>query len=174
MCIRDRVPSEQLGIVVLSNAAPIGIVEAISATFLDLAVAGESRMDWFNLYGEAFKDLMTPDYLNDIDPASPLVNPAPAHPTETYTGIYQNELYGPLWIEAGLTGLILRLGPDRSPYPLEHWSGDVFYFMPPGENALAPAQATFVVNPTGRADFVTIDYFDVQGQGTFRRVEPAR
>src|SRR5262249_23524475 len=34
------VPGEQLGIVVLTNAAPTGAAEAISLSFLDLALAG--------------------------------------------------------------------------------------------------------------------------------------
>ena len=39
-------PSEQLGIVILTNAAPIGVAEALAQSFLDLATYGEVKRDW--------------------------------------------------------------------------------------------------------------------------------
>jgi len=40
------VPGEQLGIVVLTNAYPIGVAEALGTTFLDLALYGKPTQDW--------------------------------------------------------------------------------------------------------------------------------
>ncbi len=42
----NLVPGEQLGIVVLTNAYPIGVAEALGTTFLDLALYGKPTQDW--------------------------------------------------------------------------------------------------------------------------------
>ena len=38
-------PAEELGIVVLTNASPIGVPEAIAKTFFDLALNGKVERD---------------------------------------------------------------------------------------------------------------------------------
>src|SRR6184192_4539694 len=43
----NLVPREQLGIVVLTNAYPFGIAEAIGTTFVDIALYGKPTQDWF-------------------------------------------------------------------------------------------------------------------------------
>src|SRR5881296_1589726 len=43
----NLVPGEQLGIVVLTNAYPLGIAEALGTTFLDIALYGKPTQDWF-------------------------------------------------------------------------------------------------------------------------------
>ena len=43
-------PSENLGIVVLTNGTPIGAPEAIAASFLDLAEFGKPERDWLAAY----------------------------------------------------------------------------------------------------------------------------
>src|SRR6266700_1140095 len=45
----NLVPAEQLGVVVLTNAYPIGIVEALGTTFLDTALYGKPTQDWFSI-----------------------------------------------------------------------------------------------------------------------------
>jgi hypothetical protein len=50
----NLVPNEQLGIVVLTNAYPLGIAEALGTTFLDLALYGKPTQDWLVLFKQAF------------------------------------------------------------------------------------------------------------------------
>src|SRR6184192_2822188 len=45
----NLVPDEQLGIVVLTNAYPIGMAEALGTTFLDMALYGKPSQDWIAL-----------------------------------------------------------------------------------------------------------------------------
>src|SRR5439155_8869490 len=45
----NLVPGEQLGIVVLTNAYPLGIAEALGTTFVDVALYGKPTQDWFAL-----------------------------------------------------------------------------------------------------------------------------
>jgi CubicO group peptidase (beta-lactamase class C family) len=52
--IVSLVPSEGLGIVVLTNASPIGVPEAISNSWLDLVLNGKVGKDWFALYRQLF------------------------------------------------------------------------------------------------------------------------
>jgi hypothetical protein len=40
-----------IGIVVLTNAAPIGVPEALCRSFLDLVLIGKVERDWFALFG---------------------------------------------------------------------------------------------------------------------------
>jgi hypothetical protein len=48
------VPAEQLGIVVLTNAYPIGVAEALGTTFLDIVLYGKPTQDWLVLFKQRF------------------------------------------------------------------------------------------------------------------------
>jgi hypothetical protein len=50
----------------------------------------------------------------------------------------------------------------------------VFAYQPVGENAYSPSGVTFQVGPDQLAGSVTIDNLDMNGQGTFVRLPPAR
>jgi hypothetical protein len=52
----NLVPNEQLGIIVLTNAYPLGIAEALGTTFLDLALYGKPTQDWLVLFKQAFSN----------------------------------------------------------------------------------------------------------------------
>ncbi|PYK40896.1 MAG: serine hydrolase [Verrucomicrobia bacterium] len=49
----NLVPNEQLGVVVLTNAYPIGLAEALGTTFMDIALYGKPTQDWFALFKSA-------------------------------------------------------------------------------------------------------------------------
>ena len=50
-------PSADVGIVVLTNATPIGVPEALTASFADLVQFGDVRQDWFALYSGLYKQM---------------------------------------------------------------------------------------------------------------------
>src|SRR5437870_9196686 len=52
----NLVPSEQLGIVVLTNGYPVGITEGLGATFADVALYGRPTRDWLALFKQVFAD----------------------------------------------------------------------------------------------------------------------
>ncbi len=161
-------PSEDLGIVVLTNGMPIGVPEAATADFLDLVVAGSIQEDWLKLYGQKLAGL----YVNHSVLAGkrPPAHPKPAKPDAFYAGTYDNDFYGPITIVAESSGLHLLIGPRPDDYPLGHWDGNRFSFFPTGENALGITQATFTPNAAGtRARSVTLEYYDAEGLGTFDR-----
>jgi CubicO group peptidase (beta-lactamase class C family) len=164
-------PDAQLGIVVLSNAFPVGVVEALANSFLDLAQFGSLTMDWLAVYQQAFTAMVeaTTATVSHYDYANPPTDPMPAYPAATYTGQYANDLYGAVDIVADGNGLALVAGPSQLRWPLTHYDGDVFWFDPIGENAFAASGVIFTVEPNRIASSVRIEYFDGFGQGTLTR-----
>src|SRR5213075_1052688 len=48
------VSAEQLGIVVLTNAYPVGIAEALGTTFVDTALYGKPTRNWLTIFKQLF------------------------------------------------------------------------------------------------------------------------
>ncbi|WP_043646069.1 serine hydrolase [Nocardia thailandica] len=157
------IPSANVGIVVLTNAAPIGVPEILAAEFADLVQFGSIQQDWRALFKPVFASLSAPE--GELVGKQPPANPAPAQPLPAYAGTYANNYWGPATITEEGGALVLVLGPKGMRYPLRHWDGDTFVFDLQSENA-----------PPGtisRADFagntVRLEYFDQNGLGTFTR-----
>lgn len=157
------IPSADVAIVALTNAAPSGIPETLTAEFTDLVEFGEVREDWRGLYAEAFSAIDTP--VGELAGRRPPADPVPARPGRTYTGSYANDYWGPATVAERDGALTLSLGPRPQTYPLTHWDGDVFTFAPGDENA--PAGSVSAARFDG--DSLTLEYFDADGMGTFTR-----
>lgn len=155
------IPSLDVAIVVLTNAAPIGIAETVSAEFADLAQYGEVRQDWRSIYQNAFAGMDGP--LGELAGKTAPANPAPAQPLPAYAGVYQNSFWGPATITDNNGKLTLSIGPKGMSYELTHWDGDTFTFPVNSENAPTGtvSKATFTGNT------VTLEYFDSDGLGRF-------
>lgn len=161
-------PSEKLGIVVLTNGEPIGVPEAISTTFLDTAQTGGPTVDWLTFLGPIFKQA-TEGERSPVDYSKPPASPAPAKATSTYTGTYANDYYGPLTVSAQGGALTMQLGPKKQRFPLHHYNGDTFSYRTTGENAVGLSGVTFTVGSGGRADKVRVENLNTTGLGTFTR-----
>ena len=157
------IPSANVGIVVLSNAAPTGIPETITAEFADLVQFGEVRENWRELYKDAFASMDKPE--GSLVGQSPPENPAPAQPLPSYVGTYASEYWGPANITETAGALTLTLGPDNRSFPLKHWDGDTFVFDIQDENAPpgTVSKATFA------GGSLTLEFFDENGLGRFIR-----
>ena len=161
-------PTEDVGIVVLSNAFPIGLPEALAAGFFDLLFEGTVTRDWVALYGQFYADFWQ-GIVDQYPVYPPPAHPAPARPLASYTGTYANALYGSVEVVRAGRGLAVRLGPNRVTYPLTHHDGDTFTFPPVGENAYTASGAHFAFGTRGPARGVTIDYYNTEGRGTLTR-----
>lgn len=162
-------PSLEVGIVILSNAAPIGAVEAIGMTVADLVQYGEVTRDWTAAYGEAMAPVMAPfgKYVGRMPPS----DPAPHAPLQTYVGTYQNAYFGEVAITSEAGELALSAGPEAERFQLRHWTGDAFVFAPRGENATAGSISAASFRLEGdRSVSLTIEFFDAYDQGTFLRI----
>ncbi|MEU3775001.1 serine hydrolase [Streptomyces sp. NPDC032472] len=157
-------PLEQLGIVVLTNGAPVGLADAVALDFFDTAEHGRPTTDWLPLTAALYAKLDDTDR-SRTDYAHPPANAKPARADSAYTGTYDNPYYGRLTVTADPAGkgLTLSLGPKPLRFPLTHYDGDTFSFVTAGENAVGRTGVAFSDGT------VRIEYLDENHLGTFTR-----
>ncbi|BBX63336.1 serine hydrolase [Mycobacterium saskatchewanense] len=156
-------PAEDVAIVALTNAAPIGVPEALTAEFMDLVQYGQIREDWAGLYKQAMSWMNNPE--GSLVGKQPPATPAPPRPLTTYAGSYANDYWGPAVVTERDGALQLSMGPKGRTFTLTHWDGDTFTFPIADENAPPGtiSKATFGGNT------LNLEYFDSEKQGTFTR-----
>jgi CubicO group peptidase (beta-lactamase class C family) len=163
------IPSLDLGIVALSNAIPIGVVEALTASFSDLVQYGAVTRDWFQGYGQLMAGLMAP--VGKLAGKAPPEHPAPPADLREYAGTYGNEYYGPAEVARRASGLVLKIGPKGTQFQLRHWEGSVFVYTPDGENAPDGSVSMVTFEPAmGRPSVMSIEFYAESGKGEFVRV----
>lgn len=160
-------PDQNLGVVILTNASPLGVPEGLGNIFLDEALQGAATQDWLQIFKTVFAQMTEAD--RSQLPAHPPKNATPALPLKTYVGTYANPFFGPAKVTSTEGGLVLVLGPKDKAYPLTPWDRDTFTYEPSGEMAAGPSAVTFALGTDGQASQVTIENLDVHGSGTFRR-----
>jgi len=160
-------PSEKLGIVVLTNGAPQGVPESIAASFLDIVETGTIGRDWFTAYNKVMQGMYeNPSKLANKQPPA---NPAPSAPLNALAGTYANTYYGPAKVSIVDGKLTLTVGPKNLTFPLTHWDGNTYSMMPTGENALGTSAVDFKSPVGGKSPAMTVEFFNTDGLGTFRR-----
>ncbi|MEP9351993.1 serine hydrolase [Xanthobacter sp. KR7-65] len=157
-------PSEKLGIVVLSNAQPTGAPEAVAMSFMDLVQFGAVTRDWYAAYGRLMAPLYTPlgALVGQTRPASP----AAAKPLDSYAGTYANTYFGDATVGVDAGALVLSVGPKPRRFTLAPWSGDTFTFRPEGEETAPVGTISQVIFADGK---MTVEFFNENGLGTFAR-----
>ncbi len=165
-------PNDQLGIVVLSNAFPTGLPEAVSATFFDLVHDGKPQKDyltiWENLFGSFFGSAIEQAIQTYAKPPSPLF---PAQPDAAYVGTYANDYLGAAHLVKGKEGLVLQVGPTKMEIPLKHWNRDVFLAYMTPEIPNYPNLVSFTIGAEGKALEMLVEALDTNGQGLLPRVD---
>ncbi len=162
------VPSAKVGIIILTNAQPIGAAEALGMEFTDLVLLGEITRDWRTAYAQAFADMMAPE--GALAGQAPPANPSPALPPQAYVGSYFNDYLGEVQVSQDNGVLTLTLGPAAIRYPLEHWDGNRYIFRTISEvaNPGSVFQASFTPGPSGLASTLEIEMYK-HGTGTLNR-----
>lgn len=153
-------PEARLGLAVLTNGAPVGVVETLSRKFYDLVTGVDDGRD---LWPEIHAAVVAAGDAADTATPGPPAEPRPALPAAAYLGRYENVYYGPVEVVAGNDGLVLRLGRSALVRPLTPWSGDIFVDSTIGRFV------TFTIGPDGTASHVRIDGIDRYGSGLFER-----
>jgi CubicO group peptidase (beta-lactamase class C family) len=163
------IPSAGIGIVVLSNAAPIGVPETLIAQFTDLVQFGAITRDWRAAYGQVFAHFADPS--GKLAGKTPPAHPAAAQAPDVYSGRYGNDYFGDAGVLAEESGLVLTLGLSQKRYPLRHWDGNRFVIDMQGENANegSISAVDFVVGEGGAACSLRVELLDENGLGTFVR-----
>lgn len=163
------VPGQQLGIIVLTNAYPIGFAEGLGTTFVELALFGRSTHNWFELFRAAFSNPEVTGLTPGFDYAEPPASAAAGLNPDAYTAKYANDYFGELKVTQQDGVLTMAVGPKES-FPLKHYDRDTFSYETRGENAVGLSGVTFLVAPEGKATQVRVEALDVRGQGTFKRL----
>lgn len=163
-------PSEQLGIVVLTNAYPIGMAEALGTTFMDTALYGKPTQDWFAIFKRAFSNPAAVGTVLGFDYSKPSASPAPALKNGAYVGRYTNDYFGDVSVVEKDGGLAIVEGPKNKTFPMQHYDRDTFTYETADENAVGRSGVTFTVGPDGKAGQVVVENLNVRGEGTFKRV----
>ena len=165
------VPSQKLGIVVLTNAFPTGVPEGLADTFLARLFGVEADRDWIADWNKLYTSMFGPA----IDAArakydNPPANARPALAPAAYAGTYVNDYLGTAVVAAAGGTLTLELGPanERS-FALQHFDGSVFTYRPYPETPQMPVAATFTIGVDERATKLTLDDLNDNGQGDLVR-----
>lgn len=162
------VPSAGIGIVVLTNGAPVGAAESVVATFIDTALYGKPTRDWYAIYNSAMKGIFAPQA--DLSSQARPADPAPAKALRLYTGRFDNAYFGAAEIQEADGALTLVLGPKNMRFPLRHWDGNTFAFAPAGEAALVDSLASLTFNvDKDQVSGFDIKYYDDNGMGRWVR-----
>lgn len=158
-------PSENVGIVVLTNGMPIGVPEAIISSFIEYIEREQIQHDWLQGFGERFAKMLENESIleKQVRPEHPI--PSQAH----YIGVYRNPYYGTAQVKFDHNTLTLVLGPKDLSFPLIHWNKNTFAYYPTGENALGISAVTFLVHRS-KATKMIIEHLDKNRLGTFIRV----
>jgi CubicO group peptidase (beta-lactamase class C family) len=164
------VPGEQLGVVVLTNANPLGIAEALGTTFVDIALYGKPTEDWFALFKQMFSNPAAIGTVPGFDYSKPPASSAPALKNSVYVGRYTNDFFGDISIVAKDGGLAIVQGPKNKTFPMKHYDRDTFTYETEGENAVGRSGITFTIGPDGKAAQVVVENLNVRGEGAFKRV----
>ena len=157
------IPAADVAIVALTNAAPIGIPETLTAEFADLVEFGVVRADWRKLYADAFAEIGTP--IGELAGKQPPRTSVPPQSSETQVGTYVNDYWGPATVADDDGKLTLSIGPRPHTYVLTHWDGDVFTMDLTTENA--PPGSVSEVSFAGNT--LTVEVLDDDNMGTFSR-----
>src|SRR5881398_201173 len=165
----NLVPGEQLGIVVLTNAYPLGIAEALGTTFLDIALYGKPTQDWFALFKQVYSNPAAIGTVLGFDYSKPPLSPAPALKNNAYVGRYTNDYFGGISIIEKGGGLAILQGPKNKTFPMKHYDRDTFTYETEGENAVGRSGITFTIGPDGKATQVLVENLNVRGEGVFKR-----
>jgi CubicO group peptidase (beta-lactamase class C family) len=166
----DLVPSQDLGVVVLTNAYPVGVAEGLANTFMDLALHGAASRDWLSLLRQAFSDPAAVGVVVGTDYSKPPASPSASLARNAYLGTYHNSFFGEARIIEKDEGLALVVGPQGLTFPLSHYDRDIFTFVTEGENAVGATGVSFSIGPDGRATAFLVENWDVDENGTFLRV----
>lgn len=163
------VPSQKLGIVVLTNAYPIGVAEGVAFRFTDLALDGKATQDWLPLFKKLFSNPAAAGLDIGTDYSRPPASPAPALANGAYVGTYFNSYFGEIQIIEANGGLAIVEGPQKLSFPLKHYDRDLFTYETIGENGTGATGVTFIIGADQKANTAVVENLNVRGEGVFER-----
>jgi hypothetical protein len=164
------VPSEQLGIVVLTNAYPIGVAEGLSTILMDCALYGKPTQDWLALFKHIFSNPAAVGIKVGTDYSKPPPSASPPLNNDAYIGIYTNDFFGDIAVIEKDGALAIVEGSHKMTFALKHYNRDIFTYETEGENAVGTTGVYFTIGAHGKATSVRVENLGVDDSGSFTRV----
>ncbi|MBK6613551.1 serine hydrolase [Ottowia sp.] len=167
-------PQADLGIIVLTNAQPRGLAEAIALAFGEQALGdvadGVPSADWLAAMQARMHDMYRP--LGRLAGQPAPAHPAPPQPLARYAGRYANAYYGDAQVvlNADGTALDLVIGPAQVRHRLRPRDGDLFAFDLQGENAPPGSVSAVQFSLDGPGRMQVEFYAEDLAHGLFERV----
>jgi CubicO group peptidase (beta-lactamase class C family) len=159
-------PSQGLGIVVLGNAFPTGVPEAVASSLMDLARYGRLTQDWFAVWKHRYDAVTMADQAKIAKYSKPPVPNRPSLNLADYAGTYRNDYVGRVKIAVDNGSLLLTRGVRQAPLPLRHWDGNTFLSYPFPDTPGLPALVEFKVDAGGGPSRIQLEEFAGNGEGT--------
>lgn len=166
----NLVPDEQLAIVVVTNAYPTGMAEALGTIFVDTALYGKPTQDWLVVFKQVFSNPAATGTVLGFDYSKSPGSPSAASKNSAYLGRYTNDYFGDVSVVETNGGLAIVQGPKNKTFPMQHYDRDTFTYETGGENAVGRSGITFTIGPDGKAAQVVVENLNVRGEGTFKPV----
>jgi CubicO group peptidase (beta-lactamase class C family) len=163
------IPSEELGIVVLTNTYPVGVAEGLALVFSDLAMSGSKSRDWLAFFKKVFANPAVIGVIKGFDYSKPPASPTAASSNSAYLGTYSNDFLGDAQVVEQNGALAIVLGPRKLTAAMKHYDRDVFTYVTTGENSVGASGITFTLGPDGKATKMLIEHLNETGEGTFKR-----
>lgn len=164
------VPSQKIGVCVLTNAYPIGLAEGLAKTFTDVYTDGKVSRDWISLFKKIFADPATLGVVKGYDYSRAPATVSPALGNRAYVGKYSNDLFGDIEVLEKDGGMYVAIGPQKRPFPLKHYDRDVFTWDIETENLTGVSGLRFNINSDGVSSGVLVENFNNTNQGLFKRL----
>jgi hypothetical protein len=143
------------------------VPEGLAANFIDDALYGAPTEDWLKIYKGLFAQMMASLQASNYE--SPPPSPAPPAANAAYVGAYTNDFFGDVEVVEHNGGLAVLIGPEERAFPMTHYDRDVFTFETIGENASGPTGMLFTLDRKQKSVGLTIDAFNVDGEGVLAR-----
>lgn len=123
-------PDADVAVVILANATPNGVVDALIADFNDMVIAGAPSQDWWALYRAALAPVLAPQ--GRLANVSPPLQARRHMALSAYEGTYEHDFFGPLKVSSDGSGALrLSLGKNyQLVFEARHWDADTFVFSP--------------------------------------------
>jgi hypothetical protein len=163
------IPAKQIGILVLTNGAPVGLPEAISLSFLDFFEFGAATKDYLALAEQVFAGMRQGvlQSSKDYSKLTPPNNPSPGGTSSSFVGTYTNPYYGHVEIEERQGKLILRLPSLGTYYELSHWDGNTYTYYIANEVSGAARRGVCF---SGDGNKVTVENLKFEYSNVFEKV----
>ncbi|HJR62774.1 MAG TPA: serine hydrolase [Gemmatimonadaceae bacterium] len=160
------IPSEQVGVVILTNLNPNALTTAIMNRVFD-AYLGAPATDWSKQL------LAAMDSLQGLQAAAQkrmetarVDGTRPSVALEKYAGTYSHDMYGDVVVARNGDGLTIRRGQSFTA-PLSHWHFDTFRIQAVG-GGIGMGFVSFTLDPMGQVASLSL-----QGIGDFKRAPAA-